>query len=221
MTKDEARLAVMGAISMALKDKEPILKKGFEIICKENAELKEENKTVTRKANEAIADKLLITAKYNEVLNDLNQENDKLQKENAELRAIAEFQQSSNMDTHLENKKLKEGLVVGSTLNKGLNSLNKALEEERDKYRNMVFDKDEQLTKAKEIIKSLLRLWNDVMTEETVKALVAEAEQFLKGESTAEQPNECHDCAKFDEMPKGPRCKTCDNGSHFQKKEEA
>lgn len=49
-------------------------------------ELEEENKTVSRKANEAIADKLLITAEYNEVLNDLNQENDKLQKENAELK---------------------------------------------------------------------------------------------------------------------------------------
>lgn len=36
-----------------------------------------------------------------------------------------------------------------------------------------------------------------------------------------QQSNECHDCAKFDEMPKGPRCKTCDNGSCFQKKEEA
>ena len=37
-----------------------------------------------------------------------------------------------------------------------------------------------QLTKAKKIIKALLRLWNDVMTEETVRALIAEAEQFLK-----------------------------------------
>jgi hypothetical protein len=36
-----------------------------------------------------------------------------------------------------------------------------------------------------------------------------------------QQSNECHDCAKFDEMPNDPRCKTCDNGSHFQKKEEA
>ena len=38
MTKEEARLSVMGAISMALKD--TILQQGFEIICKENAELK-------------------------------------------------------------------------------------------------------------------------------------------------------------------------------------
>ena len=48
--------------------------------------LEKENKTISRKANEAIADKLLITAKYNEVLNDLNQENYKLQKENTELK---------------------------------------------------------------------------------------------------------------------------------------
>ena len=51
MTKDEARLSVMGAISMALKD--PMLQQGFEIICKnlselekENAELKEKNKAL-------------------------------------------------------------------------------------------------------------------------------------------------------------------------------
>ena len=78
-----------------------------------------------------------------------------LEKENAGLRKVAEFQQSSNMSRHFENKKLKEGLAVGSTWNKHLNSLNKELEEERDKYRNMVFDKDEQLTKAEEIIRSL------------------------------------------------------------------
>lgn len=78
-----------------------------------------------------------------------------LEKENAELRKVAEFQQSSNMNTHLENKKLKEGLAVGSTWNKHLNSQNKALEEERDEYRNMVFDKIEQLTKAEEIIRTL------------------------------------------------------------------
>lgn len=42
MTKDEARLSVMGAISMALKD--PILQQGFEIICKNLSELEQENK---------------------------------------------------------------------------------------------------------------------------------------------------------------------------------
>lgn len=64
----------------------------------------------------------------------------RLEEENAELRKVAEFQQSSNMSRHFENKKLKEGLAVGSTFNKALNSMNKNLVEERDKYRDMVFD---------------------------------------------------------------------------------
>lgn len=100
-------------------------------------------------------------------------------KENAELRKIAEFQQSSNMETHFENKRLKEVLAVGSTWNKGLNSRNKYLEEENDKYRNMVFDKMEQLDKAKEIIKRLLKAtygegWNYSLQ------VKVEAEKFLK-----------------------------------------
>lgn len=37
-----------------------------------------------------------------------------------------------------------------------------------------------KLLKAKKLLKTLLRLWNDVMTEETVKALIAEVEQFLE-----------------------------------------
>lgn len=41
MTKEDARLAVMGAISMALKD--PTLQHGFEIICKNLADLEKEN----------------------------------------------------------------------------------------------------------------------------------------------------------------------------------
>lgn len=40
MTKDE----IKNRISMALKD--PILQQGFEIICKENAELKKENASI-------------------------------------------------------------------------------------------------------------------------------------------------------------------------------
>lgn len=41
MTKDEARLSVMNAISMALKDS--TLQRGFEIICKNLSELENEN----------------------------------------------------------------------------------------------------------------------------------------------------------------------------------
>ena len=110
---------------------------------------------------------------------------EQLEKENAELKKVAEFQQSSNMSRHFENKKLKEGLTVGSTFNKALNSMNKNLEEERDKYRNMVFDKDEQLTKAKELLERLLitSCNSDVLNllpncSEVLRVRV-EAEQFL------------------------------------------
>lgn len=133
-----------------------------------------------------------------------------LEKENAELRKIAEFQQSSNMNTHLENKKLKEGLVVGSTFNKALNSMNKSLEEERDKYRDMVFDLQQenaefrkewqeqvqkatdegyartlqtiQLNNAKEIIRDLINLTEPTSTEEVQhwNETFRKAEQFLK-----------------------------------------
>jgi hypothetical protein len=102
-----------------------------------------------------------------------------LEKENAELKKVAEFQQSSNMSRHFENKKLKEGLAVGLTWNKHLNSLNKTLEEERDKYRNMVFDKDEQLTKAKEIIREFV---DNVERYSINNEILDRAEQFLNSE---------------------------------------
>ena len=109
---------------------------------------------------------------------------EKLQEENAELRKVAEFQQSSNMNTHFENKKLKEGLTVGSMWNKHLNSQNKALEEERDRYRNMTFDQREHLTKAKEIIKKIEKIFysgeNAVKRLSKISDILAEAEQFLK-----------------------------------------
>lgn len=80
----------------------------------------------------------------------------------------------------------------------------------------------DQLTTAIEIIREFVEWanWQGNSKCPSFKSIQYKAEQFLDGESTTEQPNECHDCAKFDEMPKGPRCKTCDNGSHFQKKEE-
>ena len=37
-----------------------------------------------------------------------------------------------------------------------------------------------QLTKAKKIIRNCLNLYNNVMTEETVRALIKEAEQFIR-----------------------------------------
>ena len=114
---------------------------------------------------------------------DLYKKVEELEKENAELKKVAEFQQSSNMSRHFENKKLKEVLAVGSTFNKALNSMNQSLEEERDKYRNMVFDKNDKLTKAKEIIKSLI-ISLELIDGEQIYELgeVKEAERFLNGE---------------------------------------
>ena len=39
-----------------------------------------------------------------------------------------------------------------------------------------------ELIKAKKIIRNCLNLWNNVMTEETVRAFIKEAEQFLNSE---------------------------------------
>lgn len=101
----------------------------------------------------------------------------------AELRKIAEFQQSSNMSRYFENKKLKEGLAVGSIFNKALNSMNKSLEEERDRYREMTFDMKDQLTKAKELIGNLLYYLKSCNCERSnyaeLQSDIAEAENFL------------------------------------------
>jgi hypothetical protein len=49
MTKDELKNEIKNRISLALKDH--ILQQGFEIICKENAELKADNKTLREKVH--------------------------------------------------------------------------------------------------------------------------------------------------------------------------
>ena len=116
--------------------------------------LEKENKTISRKANEAIADKLLITAKYNEVLNDLNQENDKLQKENAELkdyRLTTLAKQQTDMSKYALN-----------------------LEHKLSWY-------DDQLTKAKELLKRYVP-YRQITDSKVYKDLADETEQFLSEE---------------------------------------
>ena len=133
-----------------------------------------------------------------------------------------------------ENAELKEQISIKDILIKELQEQKAYWKESSFDWRHKFFKldkvkrlikKDKQLNNAKEIIKELVRVeyadfTNGDYSNELSKVL-EQAEQFLKGESTAEQTNKCHDCAKFDEMPKGPRCRTCDNGSRFQKKEEA
>jgi hypothetical protein len=147
MTKDEMK----NRISMALKD--PILQQGFEIICKENAELKnqvsflEDNLRVARKDEQ-----------------------------------IKELEK--------KNKELKEILIVGTTWNKGLISRNKALEEECDKYRNMVFDKIEQLTKSKKLLAKWVELFKPKSNIALPIPIQVDTEQFLKEVENEEMAEE-------------------------------
>ena len=52
----------------------------------------------------------------------------------------------------IATKELQEGLKVAETLNKSLNVMNKELEADRDKYRNMVFDLQEQIEKMYKLL---------------------------------------------------------------------
>lgn len=57
------------------------------------------------------------------------------------------------------------------------------LADRNEKLRSIAeFQRDRyfKLKKATELISTLLNLWNDVMTEEAVRALIKEAEEFLK-----------------------------------------
>ena len=79
-----------------------------------------------------------------------------------------------------ENAKLKETLTVGTTWNKGLISRNKFLEEESDKYRNMVFDKMEQIDNAVELLKKWVELFKPKGGNIQPTPIQVETEQFLK-----------------------------------------
>ena len=116
MTKDEMK----DKISFALKD--PILQQGFEIICKENAE----------------------------------------------LRNIAEFQQSSNMNRYFENKKLKdENTRLKEKLNtrsyQNCKRYNRSCPNDGScvNYSKWEIYINPELTKAKEIIKKFLEFVNN------------------------------------------------------------
>ena len=89
--------------------------------------------------------------------------------------AGAEPREKRIAELEKEKAELKTDYEVLSCSVGDFDELQNKLEEEQRKNNGL----SDNLTKAKKIIKALLRLWNDVMTEETVKALIAEAEQFL------------------------------------------
>ena len=126
------------------------------------------------------------------------------------------------LDYQKQARTIAENAVVDLTKeNKDLNKKLFQAETDCDKLHWERNDILADRNKAKELLNEFMRISkaSDEDFEHDYSELIGEAEQFLKEEFTTELSNECHDCAKFDEMPKGPRCKTCDNGSHFQKKE--
>jgi len=151
MDKEEARSAVMGAISMALKD--PILQQGFEIICKNLAELEEENAELKTKKIPQLERRIASIRGCHSVdakkLNARIEQVERLKKENAELKGEA----NSVLDNWCRG-------------NDPCPHLKK---------------RDDQLTKAKEIIKKFL-LWENDWHDKTESKyeLLKEAEQFLK-----------------------------------------
>ncbi len=144
---------------------------------------------------------------------------EELEKENAELKADNDARKfAMAMSEKVEKQLRKENAELKEKL-KPENCLKSLAKSGLVKFTCENGNEHDQLTKAKIALRKVVDYLGQFCSD--YPDCVIEAEQFLKGESTAEQPNECHACAKFDEMPKGPRCKTCDNGSHFQKKEEA
>ena len=120
-------------------------------------ELEKENKTISRKANEAIADKLLITAKYNEILNDLNQQNDKLQK----------YKKDSNLDEVFEEmtKKAEKGITLAEQI----------VDLKSDHKHNLELmkglnDKIADLEKENTELKKELKDWKEEWQEQVQKA---------------------------------------------------
>lgn len=108
------------------------------------------------------------------------------------IQQVWEIMNSETEELKKKNKELDGLLGVGTIFNKALNSMNKALEEERGKYRNMVFDQKDLLTKAKGHIENLLYYVKQCTCEKCNHAeiekdihkfsfsLVKEAEKFLK-----------------------------------------
>ena len=113
----------------------------------------------------------------------------KLEQRNAELRNIAEFQQSSNMNRYFENKKLKD---ENTGLKEKLKHNNKSCPNDGScvHYNKWEDYKNPQLTKAKEIIKDYMIIAKGAhitvcgISEENrtinVLQLNEEAEQFIK-----------------------------------------
>ena len=146
---------------------------------KENAKLKKELRkqavSTVEWENTSVLDRPLFVHAY--ITGAKLRENriEELEKENAELRNIAEFQQHSNMSRYFENKQLKDEnaeLKKQCSILADCNTCHSTCKNEN-------IEMKKQLTKAKGIIRDLLQ----VLPKENIEGVyeVTEAaEQFLK-----------------------------------------
>ena len=140
-------------ISFALKD--PILQQGFKIICKNIAELEKENTELKEKISFLLSCKNCPENKRGWIC--AKEYEDKCLAQKIEF--IKELEKE-NAELQEQCSILADSNVCSSTCS----------------------ETKKQLTKAKKIIRNCLNLWNNVMTEETIRAFIKEAEQFLNSE---------------------------------------
>jgi len=172
MNKDELK----DRISMALKD--PILQQGFEIICKENAELKKE--VEKHKWNDIfLEESAFYDKKIAEEYTTLQERIAELEKENAELKGKLKTAYRKGM-RHMAKALKDYDRTDGAWTDYFEHTVDKVLQREQldfEEYGTLA----EQLTKAKEIIENIIRVtwgegWNYSLDWKV------KAEQFLKEE---------------------------------------
>lgn len=82
-----------------------------------------------------------------------------------ELKKIAEFQTSLSMQRFAELKKKDKALDVAEKLNRSINAMNKKLEEDCDKFTNMVFDKEGKIKELEALIEELKKTNSETLAE--------------------------------------------------------
>lgn len=151
--KDEMKDEMKNRISMALKD--PILQQGFEIICKNLAELESQIATLEERCNQLLKDKGDLTDEL---------DNQMVAYETLKLHDQEEIGMLNSRVAELEkeNAELKEQLNFKTRFVKGEKAI-------------------EQLTKAKKILEELANMEYSINPPaDKVRSLMVKAEQFLK-----------------------------------------
>lgn len=165
MTKNDLKDEMKNRISLALKD--PMLQQGFEIICKEIAELKEVNSDLKQSLDWA-------NERESEDVNRIAE----LEKENAELK-----KQCDTLDKSLvvSTKNNIERQKIIDEYKERIAEFEAKLLQERETYwgKGFNYSKD-QITQAKEIIKELLESCFGYASKSVNYEIKARAEKFLK-----------------------------------------